>query len=198
MRHQPLSRARAITLLVALATLTSNTLSSLLFAQLPDDPYHLARTFGWYLHFANVGSVFGFIGALRQHPLSISIFSTYLLLDTTLFSIPRFILVSLLHPLSSPLCSTPDPFSLSPAPPPFTIQPRSSEPGSWTPKSCHRLVHLAQIALLAGVLAATLLQFLGALCVRAYARALAERDEASLTESVGMSEVAVQAMSSRS
>lgn len=65
MRHQPLSRARAITLLVALATLTSNTLSSLLFAQLPDDPYHLARTFGWYLHFANVGSVFGFIGALR-------------------------------------------------------------------------------------------------------------------------------------
>lgn len=56
---------RTITLVVAIATLTSNVLSSLLFAQLPDDAYHLASNFSWYLHFANVLSVFGFIGALR-------------------------------------------------------------------------------------------------------------------------------------
>jgi hypothetical protein len=56
---------RTVTLVVAIATLTSNTLSSLLFHQLPDDPYHLASNFGWYLHFANILSVFGFIGALR-------------------------------------------------------------------------------------------------------------------------------------
>jgi hypothetical protein len=56
---------RTITLVVAIATLTSNALSSLLFAQLPDDTYHLASNFSWYLHFANVLSVFGFIGALR-------------------------------------------------------------------------------------------------------------------------------------
>jgi Co/Zn/Cd efflux system component len=56
---------RTITLVVAVATLTSNVLSSLLFHQLPDDPYHLASNFSWYLHFANVLSVFGFIGALR-------------------------------------------------------------------------------------------------------------------------------------
>jgi hypothetical protein len=56
---------RTITLTIALATLTSNILSSLLAAQLPDDPYHLAVNFGWYLHFANILSVFGFIGALR-------------------------------------------------------------------------------------------------------------------------------------
>ncbi len=51
--------------MVAVATLTSNSLSSILFHQLPDDPYHLANNFSWYLHFANVLSVFGFIGALR-------------------------------------------------------------------------------------------------------------------------------------
>jgi hypothetical protein len=56
---------RTITLVVAVATLTSNALSSILFAQLPDDAYHLASNFSWYLHFANVLSVFGFIGALR-------------------------------------------------------------------------------------------------------------------------------------
>jgi hypothetical protein len=56
---------RTITLVVAIATLTSNVLSSILFAQLPDDAYHLASNFSWYLHFANVLSVFGFIGALR-------------------------------------------------------------------------------------------------------------------------------------
>jgi len=56
---------RTITLVVAIATLASNILSSVLFHQLPDDPYHLASNFGWYLHFANVLSVFGFIGAVR-------------------------------------------------------------------------------------------------------------------------------------
>ena len=61
---------RAITLVVAIATLTSNVLSSILFAQLPDDTYHLASNFSWYLHFANVLSVFGFIGALKVCLLS--------------------------------------------------------------------------------------------------------------------------------
>ena len=59
---------RTITLVVAIATLTSNILSLVLFHQLPDDPYHLASNFGWYLHFANVLSVFGFIGAVRVSP----------------------------------------------------------------------------------------------------------------------------------
>jgi hypothetical protein len=56
---------RTITLVVAIATLTSNVLTSLLFAQLPDDTYHLASNFSWYLHFANILSIFGFIGAVR-------------------------------------------------------------------------------------------------------------------------------------
>ena len=64
-RTDLIQRNRTITLVVALATLTSNILSSVLFHQLPDDPYHLGRNFGWYLHFANVLSVFGLIGALR-------------------------------------------------------------------------------------------------------------------------------------
>jgi len=62
--------SRTITLAVAIATLTSNILSSLLFTQSPDDPYHLAQNFRVYLHFANVASVFGFIGALRVRSVS--------------------------------------------------------------------------------------------------------------------------------
>jgi hypothetical protein len=57
---------------VALSTLSSNVLSSVLFSQLPDDPYHLAGNFGWYLHFANILSLFGFIGSLRVSPCSSS------------------------------------------------------------------------------------------------------------------------------
>lgn len=63
---------RTITLLVALATLASNVISSVLFSQLPDDPFHLASNFRWYLHFANVLSVFGFLGSLR-----VSFFSVF-------------------------------------------------------------------------------------------------------------------------
>jgi len=58
-------RNRTITLFVALATLSSNILSSILFHNLPDDPFHLARNFGGYLHFANLLSIFGLVGALR-------------------------------------------------------------------------------------------------------------------------------------
>ena len=98
------------------------------------------------------------------------------------------------HPFSSSFCSTPHTYSPSPlstfhTPSHFTIQPRSGTGG----KGCHGLLHLAQIALLAGMFAATLLQFLGALCVRAYARALAAQDEPAIVlEAVGMSEVEVQ------
>lgn len=65
-----IQRNRAITLVVAIATLMSNVLSSVLVSQLPDDPFHLARNLGWYLHFANILSVFGFIGAVRVCRLS--------------------------------------------------------------------------------------------------------------------------------
>jgi hypothetical protein len=76
---------RTVTLVVAIATLTSNALSSALFSQLPDDPYHLASKFGWYLHLANVLSVFGFIGALR-----VWIFSFINRIQNPLFRHPLF------------------------------------------------------------------------------------------------------------
>ncbi len=48
----------------------------------------------------------------------------------------------------------------------------------WSEDGCHRIVKLAQWTLTAGVVAATLLQFVGALCVREYGHALARRDDA--------------------
>jgi hypothetical protein len=192
---------RTITLVVAIATLTSNVLTSLLFAQLPDDTYHLASNFSWYLHFANVLSVFGFIGAVRvcsaptptqtcifahsiwqQHALSIALFSHYLIFDTILCAIPRFLLVSLLQDLSVTICTPP---SLSPSttcpqaltPPPQTESPFSWGLGeSWSEEACYKMVSLAELAMTAGVIAATLLQFVGALAVREYAKALWMRE----------------------
>ncbi|KAE9365241.1 hypothetical protein N431DRAFT_420210 [Stipitochalara longipes BDJ] len=177
-----LSRSRAITLVVAIATLTSNVLSSILFAQLPDDTYHLASNFSWYLNFANVLSVFGFIGALRQHALSIALFSNYLIFDTILCAIPRFLLVTLLQDLSATIC-TPPSFTYHPQtaqslstlslPPPQLESPFSWGLGeSWSEESCYKMVSLAELAMAAGVIAATLLQFVGALAVREYAKAL--------------------------
>ncbi|KAE8454522.1 hypothetical protein EG329_000145 [Mollisiaceae sp. DMI_Dod_QoI] len=186
-----LSRSRTITLIVAVATLTSNTLSSVLFAQLPDDPFHLASNFGWYLHLANILSVFGFIGALRQHALSIAIFANYLILDTILCSVPRLLLLTLLNTYSSTLCSTPSsspssPFltysSTSTSSPNQQPSPKFSSPNSnsnsnsdqdpWSEPGCIDIISLLQLTLAAGVIAATVLQFVGALAVREYAKAL--------------------------
>jgi hypothetical protein len=55
---------RLIALLVTAGTLSMNVLLSLLFRQLPDDPYHLAERVGIYCHVANVIGVFGHIGIL--------------------------------------------------------------------------------------------------------------------------------------
>ena len=45
----------------------------------------------------------------------------------------------------------------------------------WTKEGCERIVWLAQLTIGAGVLAATILQLVGALCVREYARSLWRR-----------------------
>ncbi|KAF8859886.1 hypothetical protein BDZ45DRAFT_781778 [Acephala macrosclerotiorum] len=203
---------RTITLLVAIATLSSNTLSSVLFAQLPDDPFHLASNFGWYLHFANILSVFGFIGALRQHALSIAIFANYLILDTILCSIPRLLLLTLLNTFSSTLCSSPSSNPLSST---YTFQQTSSSlsqtnqqltqtPPSkytihkfsdgWSEDGCVRVIELAQLTLAAGVIAATVLQFVGALAVREYAKALWVKE---CREEEGSSMLSVEAILKR-
>ncbi|KAG9237950.1 hypothetical protein BJ875DRAFT_109260 [Amylocarpus encephaloides] len=188
-----LSKSRTITLVVAIATLTSNILWSILFSQFPDDLYHFATNFGWYLHFANILSVFGFVGALRQHALSIAIFSNYLIIDTILCAIPRFIILTCLHQLSGSFCA-PSSSSLETtssytygqqriAPhsagqlsdlssPSFEPSALESITTSWSEEGCNRILRLAQLTLAAGCVAATLLQFVGALYVREYARSL--------------------------
>ncbi|KAH9211116.1 hypothetical protein DL95DRAFT_392770, partial [Leptodontidium sp. 2 PMI_412] len=204
----PYSGTRTITLTVALATLTSNILSALFFYQLPDDPYHLASNFGWYLHFANLLSVFGFIGALRQHAPSVAIFANYLILDTLLSTVPRFLILLTITSFSSSICqpsTTLNPSFLShqsqsqsqlPSltspnnnPSSFTSEdilyalapvraPHSEylSQSDFTPESCMRTVYLGQLMLGAGVVVATVLQLVGALCVRGYARVLWVRE----------------------
>ncbi|KAG0650446.1 hypothetical protein D0Z07_2949 [Hyphodiscus hymeniophilus] len=191
-------RNRTITLCVAIATLASNIISSVLFHQLPDDPLHLARNFGWYLHLANVLSVFGFIGALREHALSIAIFANYLILDTILCSIPRFLVLGLLRSFSDDLCSpafsSQTAYQTSPSfdshsAPTYISSRTSNTPdlpypngewdsfsSNWSQEGCMRIVTLAQWTLAAGVVAGTLLQFVGALYVREFARGIWVRE----------------------
>ncbi|KAL2062291.1 hypothetical protein VTL71DRAFT_6557 [Oculimacula yallundae] len=208
----PYSGTRTITLIVALATLISNVLSALFFYQLPDDPYHLASNFGWYLHFANLLSVFGFIGALRQHAPSVAIFANYLILDILLSSVPRFLILLTITSISSSIClptselpssflpqptsslqspshppslssltshSNPNPISNSNSNPIlYALTPMRSPHSEYltqsdfTPESCMQTVYLGQLMLAAGVVVATVLQLVGALCVRGYARVL--------------------------
>jgi hypothetical protein len=129
----------------------------------------------------------------QQHALSIALFANYLILDTILCAIPRFLVVCLLQELSSDLCTPPTsspsfPYSsqnsqyLSLAN--TNLNELPSQPplpsifSSWglgddrSPKGCYRMVGLVQLTMAAGVVAATLLQFVGALAVREYAKAL--------------------------
>lgn len=59
---------------------------------------------------------------------------------------------------------------------------------NWTPAGCYQIVRLTQLALAAGVVAGTVLQFVGALYVRDYARELwirEMREEALAVPAVG-------------
>jgi hypothetical protein len=97
---------------------------------------------------------------------------------------PRFILLILFQPLSTSLCAPPPPSRLSSEP--ATAQYLTAADyaadyhasklermtSTWTPASCYSLLRLAQLAMAAGVIAGTVLQFVGALFVREYGRDL--------------------------
>jgi hypothetical protein len=135
-------------------------------------------------YFERRGKVHANRAFLQQHALSIALFSNYLIFDTILCAIPRFLLVTLLQDLSSTICTPPPSLSYasqnpqllstpSPLPPPQTESPFSWGLGeSWSEESCYKMVGLAELAMAAGVIAATMLQFVGALAVREYAKAL--------------------------
>lgn len=53
--------------MIATATLTSNVLLSVLVHHLPDDQFSMASNYALYLHFANILSVFGIVGALKVY-----------------------------------------------------------------------------------------------------------------------------------
>lgn len=120
---------------------------------------------------------------MQQHAPSIAVFANYLICDTLLSLVPRLlVLIPLVLVFSDSLCSPS--FGL-PRPttnlaPPHAHSP-SPSPGlpatdmlaaAFTPESCLRTLHLGQIMLGAGALVTTLLQLVGALSVRLYARAL--------------------------
>jgi hypothetical protein len=131
----------------------------------------------------------------QEHALSIAIFANYLILDTILCSIPRFLVLSLLRSFSSDLCSpsfsSQSPNQQTQTYPSTEISTRSSSTpdlpyptgqwdsfsSSWSADGCMRIVTLAQWTLAAGVVAGTLLQFVGALYVREYARGVARTRE---------------------
>ncbi|KAI9894593.1 MAG: hypothetical protein M1814_001948 [Vezdaea aestivalis] len=163
-----------------LATVFS-ILSATFFRSFPDDPYHVARTFAAYQHFASVISILGFIGALREHAFSVAIFATHLLLDTTLASIPRFTLLLLFSSAEDQLCVPGvTAFALQPTSPSAQaadayrsdeVESTWAQPG-WSETECVRVLWLLRAVLLVAALSVTFLQFWAALAVREYAKAL--------------------------
>lgn len=91
------------------------------------------------------------------------------------------LLLGLFESLSATLCASPPaspfaPDSLS-MPQTITATPVPASQweiltSNWTPGGCYQIVRLTQLALAAGVVAGTVLQFVGALYVRDYAREL--------------------------
>lgn len=132
---------------------------------------------------------------VQEHALSVAMFSTYLILDIVVCSIPRFLVLSLLRSFSSDLCS-PSSFSTQAGSQTTTAQSSSaissrssyvpdlpyptgqwdSFSSHWSHDGCLRIVTLAQWTLAASVVAGTLLQFGCALHVREYAKGLWVRD----------------------
>lgn len=162
----------------------------------------MAVNFGWYLHFASILSVFGLFGALRvsrlpypgqgpgvisanisvqEHALSIAIFANYLLLDTVLSSVPRFLVLSLLHQFSTSFCTSPGASASAAAVGIYAYSSHIESLASLAQDErddaqCENVLRLMQASLGAGVLAAMVLQFVGALGVREYARRLVGKE----------------------
>lgn len=125
----------------------------------------------------------------QKHALSIAIFANYLIFDTILCCIPRFLVLGILKDYSSALCTDPSlassqlAFSTAdtqgfaggrfPTGGPESLEEIARE---WSPQGCLKIVWLAQLTFAAGLVAATILQFVGALCVREYAKLLWMKD----------------------
>jgi len=91
-------------------------------------------------------------------------------------------MLGLMHELSPSMCDDPSypGYSAAADEDIITISSTTTESVSpylgytkeWSKAGCYRIVALAQLTFAAGVVAATLLQFVGALCVREYAKSL--------------------------
>ncbi|PVH86332.1 hypothetical protein DL98DRAFT_11957 [Cadophora sp. DSE1049] len=151
----------------------------------------------------------------QQHAPSVAIFANYLILDTLLSTIPRFLLLLTITSFSSSICSpsntlqpifstssdhlpslsnTSPSTSTSSFNPLYALAPMRSphseylSQSDFTPESCMRTVYLGQLMLGAGVVVATVLQLVGAMCVRGYARVLWVREMREEEMLLGMAE----------
>jgi hypothetical protein len=122
-----------------------------------------------------------------------TIFANFLILDTILFSIPRFLALGVLGELSSAICGPNSHFNTTAATSRYLSLPADSGGAtatnllgleaqfsdltdSWEPARCVQIVGLLQLTLIAGAAATTLLQVVGALYVREYAKVLWRRE----------------------
>ncbi|KAI9792503.1 MAG: hypothetical protein M1835_007788 [Candelina submexicana] len=207
------SRSRTIAVIVSALAVLYNTISSYLFYRLPDDPYHIATNLCAYSHFATILSTIGLIGATRQHAFSVAVFANYLIIDTILCSIPRFLIMSLLSATSrDALCTPESPLSFRPNPHTLSLLSRPSTTSNrlgayhqgayqeavmwvawpdlgWSKQQCLDIVWMLQCAVCMGIVATTLVQFVCALSVREYGNKLYERDQ--LKSGVGKAEKAI-------
>jgi len=189
-----LKRLRTLTLLIAACSLASSLLSSVLLHQIPAvyDVYHVAAIYAFYLHFANVLSFFGLVAALRQHALSVSIFSNYLMFEAILCSIPRFLIYMTLELYRAQLC---DPSTRT-----STVANLDFQTGDalrwwkavsrgWGQRGCETILWLVQITSCLGIVAATVVQLGAAMTARDYANKLLRRERMGVGGLLGQQRV---------
>ncbi|KAI9832186.1 MAG: hypothetical protein M1819_004538 [Sarea resinae] len=172
---------RTITITLSAVAIIYNTLSAYLFHHLPDDSFHLALSFCAYSHFASLLSILGLIGAIREHAFLVTIFANYLIIDTILCFIPRFLTATLLSGLRDSLCSDPNLGFISQSPTSSASVPVTpyGHGNNWTVSepSCHRVVAILQAVVFVSAVATTLAHFLLALQVREYGNKLMIQEE---------------------
>ncbi|TID14603.1 hypothetical protein E2P81_ATG08553 [Venturia nashicola] len=100
---------RRLTLTLATLVLLLTILSTCAVQYLPDEPLHLRRNITLYAAFVFVVSGLGLLGGIQRNATLINLFASHLLLDATLYFIPRVLLLNISFQLPSALCTTSPP-----------------------------------------------------------------------------------------
>ncbi|KAI9676161.1 MAG: hypothetical protein M1817_000906 [Caeruleum heppii] len=180
-------RSRAVAIILSALSVISTAVLAYLFRQLPDDTYHLALACAAYSYFGSLLSVFGLLGAIREHSFSVALFANFFIIDTIVCAVPRFLLLTLLPGFGQVICESAAALELQRARllPVASADQANSETSlasTYSREACMRLAWTLQTVLAIGIVATTFVQLIFAFQIREYAGKLLLRDYSSIDQ----------------